>query len=58
VSGQYPSWVGALAASVTMIFLGVRTRMLSLPEIRSRCSACGRLVWRSQICRCTRDRRG
>jgi hypothetical protein len=54
MSGQYPSWVGALAASVTMIFLGVRTRMLSLPEIRSRCPACGRLVWRSQTCRCAR----
>jgi hypothetical protein len=54
MSGQYPSWAGALAASVTMIFLGVRTRMLSLPEIRARCPACGRLVWRRQTCRCAR----
>ena len=56
MSGQYPTWVAALAASVTMIFLGVRTRMLALPELKTRCSACGRLVWRSRTCRCTRDR--
>jgi hypothetical protein len=57
VSGQYPSWLGALAASVTMIFLGVRTRMLALPELRARCSACGRLYWRGTTCRCSKHSR-
>jgi hypothetical protein len=55
VSGQYPSWVAALAASVTMIFLGMRTRMLAVPELRVRCSACRKLYWRGTTCRCARD---
>jgi hypothetical protein len=54
VSGQYPSWLAAIAASVTMLFLGVRTRMLALPELRTRCPACRRLVWRGRICHCAR----
>jgi hypothetical protein len=52
--GQYPGWLGAIAASVTMLFLGVRTRMLVLPELKTRCSACRRLVWRGRTCHCAR----
>ena len=55
-AGQYPSWVAAIAAGVTMIFLGVRTRLLVLPELKTRCSACRRLVWRGQTCECARPR--
>ena len=56
MSGQYPSWLAALAAGVTMLFLGVRTRMLALPELRARCSACGRLYWRGRTCSCAKTR--
>lgn len=55
MSGQLPIWLAALAASVTMIFLGVRTHLLALPELRSRCSACGRLYRRGRTCPCSRD---
>ena len=54
MSGQYANWLAALAAGVTMLFLGVRTRMLALPELRARCSACGRLYWRGRTCRCAK----
>jgi len=33
VSGQYPAWLGAVAASVTWIFLGLQTRLLALPVL-------------------------
>jgi len=32
VSGQYPSWFAALAAGVTMLSLGMRTRMFARPS--------------------------
>ena len=54
MSSQYPNWLAALAAGVTMLYLGVRTRMLALPELRARCSACGRLYWRRRTCRCAK----
>lgn len=53
MSGQYPSWLFALAAYATMICLGVRMRMLAVPELRTRCRACGKLVWRGRTCSCT-----
>jgi hypothetical protein len=52
MSSQDPSWFAAVSAGVTMFFLGVRMRMLALPELRTRCSACGRLVWRGRTCPC------
>jgi len=54
VSGQYPAWFGAVAASVTMIFLGLQTRLLVLPVLRVRCRACGRFFWRGRGCPCTK----
>jgi hypothetical protein len=53
--GLLESWLTAIAAGVTMLYLGVRTRMLALPELKTRCSACGRLFWRGRTCRCTRS---
>jgi hypothetical protein len=53
--GQYPSWLAALAAGVTMLFLGMRTRMLARPELKVRCPACRKLVWRLRTCACTRS---
>ena len=55
MSGQYPAWMGAVAASVTMIFLGIQTRMLALPVLKVRCGACGKLFWRGRGCPCTRS---
>jgi hypothetical protein len=54
VTGQYPSWLVSLAASATMICLGVRLRLLMVPELKTRCPACGKLVWRGRTCSCTR----
>jgi hypothetical protein len=30
--GQYPSWFAAVATAVTMLFLGMRTRLLARPR--------------------------
>jgi hypothetical protein len=54
VSGQHSSWIAALAAAATMISLGIRTRMLARPEFKTRCPACGKLVWRGRVCSCTK----
>jgi hypothetical protein len=54
-AGQYPAWFGAVAAGVTMLFLGIRTHLLALPELKVRCSACRRLHWRGRECPCTRN---
>lgn len=43
VSGLYANWAGVLAAAVVMLVTGVRLRLLSLPEWKTRCGACGRL---------------
>jgi len=55
VSGQYPSWFGAVAAGVTMLFLGIRTHLLAIPELKARCSACGKLYWRGRGCPCAKS---
>ena len=55
MSAPYPSWLGAAAAAVTMLDLGMRTRMLARPELNTRCAACGRLFFRRRICPCSRD---
>jgi hypothetical protein len=54
MTGQYPSWAIALAASGALIVLGVRLRMLAVPELKTRCAACHRLIWRGRACPCTR----
>jgi len=48
------SWFPAVAASAVMLFLGMRLRLLSPPELRVRCGACGRLVLRRSTCPCSR----
>jgi hypothetical protein len=53
MSGVYASWVGAVAAGVTMLFLGIRTHLFARPELKVRCSACGRLYWRGLGCPCS-----
>ena len=55
MSGVYASWSGAVAAGVTMLFLGIRTHLLAIPELKARCSACGRLSWRGLGCPCTKS---
>lgn len=55
MTSAYPGWLGALAAGVMMIYLGLQLKMLSLPEVKVRCGACGRLVWRHRTCRCTKS---
>jgi hypothetical protein len=50
--GQYPSWFAAVATAVTMLFLGVRTRLLARPQLRVRCGACRRLVRKGRTCPC------
>jgi hypothetical protein len=55
MSGEYPAWAGAIAVFVTILFLGVRMRMLSVPEPWARCSACRRLYRRGTNCRCSRS---
>jgi hypothetical protein len=54
MTAHYPSWIGAAAAAVTMLYLGMRTRMLARPELKTRCAACGRYFWRGRTCSCTR----
>lgn len=54
MSGQLSTWFPALATSVVMLFLGMRMRVLTPPQIRMRCGACRRLVRRGTICPCTR----
>jgi hypothetical protein len=54
MTGQAGSWAIALAASGALIVLGVRLRMLTVPELKTRCAACGRLIWRGRSCSCTR----
>jgi hypothetical protein len=54
VSAQYPSWLVGLASSAALIVLGVRMRMLTVPELKTRCAACGRLIWRGRTCSCAR----
>jgi hypothetical protein len=55
MTAYYFGWFAAAAAAVTMVCLGMRTRLLARPELRSRCAACGRLVRRGRTCPCTRD---
>jgi hypothetical protein len=54
VSGQYPSWLVALAAAGALVSLGMRTRLLARPELRIRCPACGKLVWHKRLCSCAK----
>ena len=56
MSAHYASWFPTVAAAVVMLFLGMRTRLLSPPELKLRCGACGRLVRRGRTCPCTRVR--
>ncbi|MGH3134498.1 MAG: hypothetical protein ACRDNY_12310 [Gaiellaceae bacterium] len=55
MTAQYASWLAALAASVTMLSLGVRLRMFERPELRTRCAACRKYYWRGRTCPCARD---
>jgi hypothetical protein len=54
VSSGLAGWFPAVAASVVMLSLGIRLRMLAPPEHRVRCGACGRLVLRRGTCPCSR----
>jgi len=54
VTGAYASWCAALVVAVGMLVLGVRLNMLSLPEWKSRCGACGRLHRRGTTCPCSK----
>lgn len=56
MSADYPAWLVGLAASASMVVLGVRMRMLAVPELKTRCPACRRLVWRGRTCACARGR--
>jgi hypothetical protein len=56
MSAAYPSWLVGRAASASMIVLGVRMRMLAVPELKTRCPACRRLSWRGRRCPCTGGR--
>jgi hypothetical protein len=55
VNGHYRSWFGAVAAGVTMLFLGIRTHLLAHPGLKARCSACARLYWRGLGCPCSQS---
>jgi hypothetical protein len=43
-----------LSVGLVMLLVGVRLNMLSLPEIVTRCGACGRLLRRGSVCPCAR----
>jgi hypothetical protein len=54
MSGSYSTWSTMLGVGLVMLLVGVRLNMLSLPEITSRCGACGRLLRRGAVCPCAR----
>lgn len=56
MSSSYSALSATLASGFAMIYLGLRTQMLSLPELKVRCGACRRLVWRGRTCACARAR--
>ncbi|HXF98491.1 MAG TPA: hypothetical protein VNJ46_07765 [Gaiellaceae bacterium] len=58
MSAVSSAWVVALAATLAMVFLGTRLGMLSLPEPKVRCVACGRLHRRRRPCPCSEPRDG
>ena len=37
MSAHYASWFPTVAAAVVMLFLGMRTRLLSPPQLKVRC---------------------
>lgn len=44
-----------IAIGVLMLALTVRLKLLRLPDLTSRCGACGRIVRRGTVCPCARD---
>jgi hypothetical protein len=54
MSGAYASWSTALLVGLAMLVIGIRLDLLSLPEISTRCGACGRLRRGRATCPCTR----
>ena len=52
---QYTAWLVALAAAGAMVSFGMELGMLSKPTLRTRCGACGRLVWRGRVCPCSKN---
>jgi hypothetical protein len=57
MTSQWPSFITTVITGVAMLFLGMRSKLLSLPQVRVRCGACRRLICRGQTCPCTRIRR-
>ena len=46
MTAQYTAWLFGLAVGGAMVSFGMELGMLSRPRLRTRCGACGRLVWR------------
>ena len=47
MTAQYTAWLFGLAVGGAMVSFGMELGMLSRPRLRTRCGACGRLVWRA-----------
>ena len=54
MSGSLSAWSTMLSVGLVMLLVGVRLNLLSLPEITTRCGACGRLLRRGSVCPCAR----
>jgi hypothetical protein len=52
VNGLLLAWVVAGAAAFAMLQIGLSAKVLSLPQVVTRCGACGRFVRRGRVCRC------
>jgi hypothetical protein len=50
----YQAWLFGLAVAGAMVSFGMEVGMLARPQLRTRCGACGRLVWRGRVCPCSR----
>jgi uncharacterized integral membrane protein len=44
----------SVTAGVVMVYLANRKRMIELRGTKTRCSSCGRLYRRGDVCRCVR----
>jgi len=55
MTAQYTAWLFGLAVAGAMVSFGMELGMLSRPRLRTRCGACGRLVWRGRVCPCSRN---
>jgi hypothetical protein len=54
MTAYYASWFAAVAVAAVMLAFAMRVSMLTPPQPKRRCAACGRLVRRGRVCECAR----